>query len=334
MARVYILLTILLMSTSCTKVNPGGGFARIGASEIEFAGVTEFSHDAGKSTYKIVWTEPSSYEGAITYVLFRKKIDPSAGSEMFLSETSVDNRPLIYSDTPPEADLAIDGEVVAEIPAGTLYHFVNADFLLGEGYIFQVKVKDENGAFDANGKVVTVGPDRIIQAAAQVCPAAEISPEGVASVRLDIPSEADYVHVLRDGLGIARVAATSQMAAYQDVDLAEGKEHAYSCQIEKNGQQLPASPPQVVKVPVNPPVPGESGKISVTQANARSVAIKWTLANDNATVSNDLRYSVYYSLTNSIGNLAEILKNGTLVSTIGGDDSLIKVIDQLEPGTK
>ncbi len=66
-----------------------------------------------------------------------------------------------------------------------------------------------------------------------------------------------------------------------------------------------------------PPIPGNSGKISTANIISKSLTVIWSEAVDDITVSGDIEYSLYYSLTGNIETVDNTLANGTLLKGWG-----------------
>ncbi|MCL1979290.1 MAG: fibronectin type III domain-containing protein [Methanomassiliicoccaceae archaeon] len=83
-----------------------------------------------------------------------------------------------------------------------------------------------------------------------------------------------------------------------------------------------------------PPVPGNSGIITVSNITHNSLKLNWTAATDNDTTQTELRYYLYISATSNIGTLANCVANGTDIS--GGSAIVNEVacnVIELSPDT-
>ena len=73
-------------------------------------------------------------------------------------------------------------------------------------------------------------------------------------------------------------------------------------------------------VDTDPPVPGNSGKITCTPAST-SATLKWTVASDNVSPANQLKYFVYRSDSNDLNSVTACATNGVLLNP-GGTKNL------------
>lgn len=81
-----------------------------------------------------------------------------------------------------------------------------------------------------------------------------------------------------------------------------------------------------------PPIPGNSGTITVSDIGSTSVTLFWTKANDSKTQQSDLLYRVYISESENIDTVENIKDNGIPVDDWETDIES-KLVDDLDPCT-
>jgi hypothetical protein len=79
------------------------------------------------------------------------------------------------------------------------------------------------------------------------------------------------------------------------------------------GSNVPGSGDPVVIVNTAPEA-GAGGALSISDVNADSAKLGWTLASDAETAASDLKYIVYISSSNNLGSIDEAETNGNAVS--------------------
>jgi len=62
-----------------------------------------------------------------------------------------------------------------------------------------------------------------------------------------------------------------------------------------------------------PPVPGNNGIITTSIVNSDSITLNWTEGNDDSTITGDLQYAVYESLSDNINTAVDCKNYGTLI---------------------
>ncbi|MDR0692741.1 MAG: cadherin-like beta sandwich domain-containing protein, partial [Prevotellaceae bacterium] len=70
----------------------------------------------------------------------------------------------------------------------------------------------------------------------------------------------------------------------------------------------------------DPPIPGNSGNITVTGVTMQGLTLNWTKATDAVTSGANLKYYVYRSTSDNVGTIGDCKTNGTLLNTNGTAD--------------
>ncbi len=83
---------------------------------------------------------------------------------------------------------------------------------------------------------------------------------------------------------------------------------------------------------VEPPVPGNSGTLTLNGVTATGITVNWTKATDNVTSQSNLQYLVYRSTSNNLGSVANCEANGTKVDDFAANITT-KTVTGLNSGT-
>lgn len=113
--------------------------------------------------------------------------------------------------------------------------------------------------------------------------------------------------------GTTAVNWTTAITAATAVSLSPGTTYYFNVLVQDLSANKAAytSVSQSTTADTTPPVPGDSGTITVGAVTATNIALSWTTGTDNVTLPGNLRYKGYYSISADISGVTAIEANGT-----------------------
>ncbi len=130
-------------------------------------------------------------------------------------------------------------------------------------------------------------------------------------------------NILTDGNGLQVTSDwTSNISTINVEGLEEATQYYFNILVRDVQNNTAAYNMMSTTTSDGPPVPGNSGVLSVSGIGETSLTLSWTEAYDNVTPEGNLQYRIYRATLNNIGSVADAEANGLLIDTLTDANSI------------